>query len=58
MTISECCQDEKNLGDVESLPDAGDGEVFRRCRVCSRRHFTVTIDPLVIGIRAGDKKGG
>ena len=52
MPLELCCQDMDNRGPVERLPDAGDGEVFRRCQVCGRRHFTVTLDPLTIGIQA------
>lgn len=47
----ECCSNEENLGPEERLPDAGPDEVYRRCKVCKCRHFTVSIDPMVIGIK-------
>jgi hypothetical protein len=55
MAVEACCQDESNLGAIEVHPDAGEGEVFRRCQVCGRRHFTVYLEPMIIGIREGQQ---
>lgn len=48
--MEDCCADETNMGQWDRLPDAGDGEYFRRCKGCGRRHFTVFLDPMVIGV--------
>jgi hypothetical protein len=47
-----CCQDARNLGPVQRDPQAGPGETYRRCQVCGCRQFTVTLVPLVYGIRS------
>lgn len=49
--MKECCQDENNLGPYERMPEAVDGEVFRRCKVCGCRHFTFYAEPGIIGIK-------
>lgn len=41
----ECCRFESNMGPEERLEDSPPGEIFRRCRICGRRHFEVTLDP-------------
>lgn len=56
--MADCCVDplsneviDVNLGESEALPDAPEGETFRRCKVCGRRHFSLVTDPLVIKLR-------
>lgn len=45
-----CCRIEANLGAPERVhPDRSDS-IFRRCRVCSCRHFEFTIDVGTLGV--------
>lgn len=46
-----CCKIDENLGTVETLPDAKEGETFRRCQLCGCRHFTLMLDPTRIGLQ-------
>lgn len=49
-----CCRDESNLGAPERVhPDRADA-TFRRCRVCSCRHFTLEVDPGKLGVIGGN----
>lgn len=43
-----CCADEKNLDRVERLSES---LIVRYCKVCGRRHFEETLDPIQIGVK-------
>lgn len=44
----ECCTKEENLGPV--VPERVD-LIYRRCKVCSCRHFELTVDPGKFSVR-------
>jgi hypothetical protein len=43
----ECCKQSANLTAEQRRPDL----VVRTCNVCGRRHFELTANPGVIGVR-------
>ena len=45
--MEPCCQDETNRVLTESKGDL----TIMQCQVCLRRHFELTIDPGIIGLR-------
>lgn len=47
----DCCKAESNLGPELRYEGASDSETYRVCQVCGCRHFSVVIEPMVIGIR-------
>lgn len=46
--LAPCCREPENL--VLEAPARGD-LTMRRCRVCRRRHFRLTVDPGTLGVR-------
>jgi hypothetical protein len=46
--VFPCCNDPENLDREERLSPS---LVVRYCRVCGRRHFEATADPLQLGLR-------
>jgi hypothetical protein len=42
-----CCREEANLGPV--VRETAD-LLYRRCTVCGRRHFELTVDPGQLGL--------
>lgn len=43
----ECCRVEENLEVREQSQD----RVLRVCRVCGRRHFEMSVDPIKVGLK-------
>lgn len=50
MALEPCCAVEENLSEPERV-DGREDLVVKRCRVCGRRHFELTVDPATIGIK-------
>jgi hypothetical protein len=48
--VKDCCKQEVNLVLTRISLD----EVVNKCQVCGCRHFELTVDPGVIGIRGKD----
>jgi hypothetical protein len=44
-----CCRNEANMG--PAVPMGPGGCIYRRCKVCDRRHFEMTLDPGRLGLR-------
>lgn len=42
--MNPCCEKDENLSDPQ--PVEGNDATIRVCKVCGRRHFEVTLDPL------------
>lgn len=45
--LAPCCAHPENRG--PAIPQAP-GLIYRRCRVCSRRHFEATAEPVRLGL--------
>jgi len=49
-----CCRDAENLGEPIRVNDS---TVYRRCVVCNCRHFEMTLDPGVLGLKGAALRG-
>jgi hypothetical protein len=45
--MEPCCTEPSNL---RAEPSGADDLVLRRCQICQRRHFELTLNPGVIGL--------
>jgi hypothetical protein len=51
--MEPCCENLENRTEPELVEGRSDLTITR-CKVCGRRHFELTIDPAVIGVRFAD----
>lgn len=52
--MEPCCQDLENRSEPAHPDPERTDLTVTVCKVCGRRHFELTVDPLVIGVKMGD----
>jgi hypothetical protein len=52
--MEPCCENLENRTEPETDPERPD-LTLTTCRVCGRRHFELTVDPALIGIKLGEE---
>lgn len=51
--MEPCCENLENRTEPKPVEDRHD-LVVTECIVCGRRHFELTVDPALIGVKIGD----
>jgi ribosomal protein S14 len=54
-TDSECCKVKENLELEQSSTTTSSFVNVRRCKVCGRRHFGMTLKPVELGMKLANK---
>lgn len=50
-SLAACCESQENRVEVERTElDGGNIRIIERCAVCNRRHYTLSVAPIVIGL--------